>query len=371
MIGGLRRASWTRPVSRAAVLPCLALVGCTHSEPFVLADQELLGPFDVAAPIRLTYADGHSNLPVISQDGSAVVYSYSRAVGSSDADICLGVLPVGGGTRVATVCPDGAGDIEFRDGIEHGALSSDGTLVYTLHSGRTPPTNFTAVRGALWMARIDSVGGRHSILPLRSVPSGATASWDYLLDMHWSAPGELLALAVTVDYRGPNSSKDTVVFGHSIVRLRVDRSPLEWSHVASGLDAAQMTVDQSNGAIYLLVHTYADELVPRVIADTLLRLPITGGAPEVVFGWPNPDEPDDVEIVDIAARQGRVFAVRRSRAGNTFRNELVEISGTGQVTLIPSAFPGQVGRIAVSPDASFLIAEVTSLGTALYRMELP
>jgi hypothetical protein len=131
-----------------------------------------------------------------------------------------------------------------------------------------------------------------------------------------------------------------------------------------------MAVDRDNDTVYLLVHTYGPDLIPMVIADTLLRLPLSGGPAELVFGWPHPDQPAPSEILDIAASNGRLFATRRSSVGTGFRHELIEITSGGEVSVIPTAFPGQLGRIAVNPDATFLIAEVQNSGTTLYRMAL-
>ena len=68
---------------------------------------------------------------------------------------------------------------------------------------------------------------------------------------------------------------------------------------------------------------------------------------------------------------GLEFDVQFSRDGVVVESDRIELMANGQVTVIPSAFPGLLGRIAVSRDASFVIAEVTGAGISLYRMALP
>ena len=75
--------------------PILLLAGCTHGEPTVAATGGLDQPFQVGAPLRLTYSDGFDGDASLSTASGRIVYAFDRertilgllALGQRNAEI--------------------------------------------------------------------------------------------------------------------------------------------------------------------------------------------------------------------------------------------------------------------------------------------
>src|SRR3954463_13518910 len=88
----------------SAGLLVLALVaGCGHTEAFTTQPTGSDQPFDATPPVRLTFnraADrGAGGVP----GGAGSLYS-TQPVGRADHDVCLAVLPPGGGSQHDLLC---------------------------------------------------------------------------------------------------------------------------------------------------------------------------------------------------------------------------------------------------------------------------
>ena len=324
-------------------------------------------------PVRLTYASGLNTRPAFSEDGRSFVYAFPRPDDlptDEDHDTCLGALPATGGARRFELCVHAADHRRFRDGIEHGALSADGRLAFVQASGLAG--NFTVLRAGLFVAPADSVRGARQVLELRRNPPGGGPIWDYLLDPTWVAPGELIALAARMELRGPNQSKDTLFFGHTVVRIRVDDDPLTWTTVATGMNAGELALDRSTGTIYLLSHRYFDDVNLTVIADTVWQVPLAGGTPVPYFGLPNASSAPVERLFAITAGGGRVLGTRGRVLGGAAVFDVVTLTADAPPASLPLTLPGNPGRLALSPDARVLVAEVFGPGgITLYRSEVP
>lgn len=353
-------------------LAIVLAAACSHSEPFGPQVGRPEEPFSTEEPVRLTYAGGLNTRPAFSEDGRRIVYAFPRGddgPDDHDHDTCLGVLPTTGGARVAEYCVEERDHRSFRDGVEHAALSTDGRLAFVRASGLAG--NFTVARAGLYVASADSVRGAREVLELKRIPPGGSVSWDYLLNPAWVGPGELVALATRTELRGPNLAKDTVHFGIDVVRIRVDDQPVTWTRIAPGMGAAEMALDRSTGMLYLLSHRYFDAEGLAVIADTVWRMPLSGGTPGPVFGLPNDASSPGERIFAITAGGGRVLATR-GRAIGSGAFDVVELAAEQPPRQLPLALPGNPGRLALSSDGALLIAEVFSPdGIRLYRTELP
>lgn len=360
-------------MTRVRLLPLLLAAACSHSESFGPQADRPEEPFSIEEPVRLTYASGLNTRPAFSEDERRIVYAFPRGddgPDDHDHDTCLGVLPTSGGPRVAEYCVEERDHRSFRDGVEHGALSADGRLAFVRASGLAG--SFTVARAGLYVAPADSVRGAREVLELKRIPPGGSTSWDYLLNPTWVGPGELVALATRTELRGPNVGKDTLHFGIDVVRIRVDDQPVTWTSIAPGMGAGEMTLDRSTGMLYLLGHRYFDAVGLAVIADTVWRVPLSGGTPEPVFGLPNATSSPGERIFAITAGGNRLLGTRGRLIGGAPGFDVVELTVDAPPQQLPLTLPGNPGRLALSSDGALLIAEVFSPdGIRLYRTELP
>lgn len=363
------------------------LAACGHTEPFTTADQRNDGPFTPGVPIRLTHAAGANLHPAWSEDGSAIVYSYLR--GTADRDRCLGVLPAGGGTRLAEICAfplEGAGVL---DAFTHGAMGTDGRIVLNRHTNS--PFVQSPQAGEVLLTRLDSVGGRRQLLPLLRTPPGTSRPWTYLLTPAWAGPGRVVALAaeaaVGTWWQGnspPPPPFDTTFRASLLVELLVDETPVRWNTLAQADWATMLTVDRSEGWIYFVRATPRSPEInidAARLADTVFRMPLTGGPPVPVYGAPRGPGELVGGIVGLAAGGGRLFvSEQRGAVTSPFARpqgdlaSLLEIRPDGTTRAITSqriADAGRWGRIAASPDGRQLVAELhTAPGLAdLYLLQ--
>lgn len=94
----------TRFVAPGALV-LLLVSSCGHSEPFQDPDETNHGPFAPGAPLLLTYNPLIDATPAWLPGDSLLTYSFGQKRDASNEDVCLGVLPAGGGTRVSQSCP--------------------------------------------------------------------------------------------------------------------------------------------------------------------------------------------------------------------------------------------------------------------------
>lgn len=371
-----------RPGWRLAVAAAIGgLAACGHSEPFTTADRTNDGPFAAARMVRLTYAPGGDIQPSWSPNGTRIVYSYIR--GTPDGDRCLGILPIGGGTRQAEVCTPPLQGEGQRDAFTQGALDSDGRLVTNWHE--SAPTIRAPQAGAFLMTRADSVGGRMQLLPLLYSPPGTPRPWEYLLNPSWAGPGRIVALAAEQavgswfldPLKPPPPPLDTTVRASVVVELLVDETPARWSVLAPADWGTMLAIDRGAGLLYVVratPRTPALNVDAGRVADTVYRMPLTGGPPVPVHGAPRAAGEVVGGVVGLAAGGGRIFLSEQrgtSPAGIRPEGEhsrLIEVLPEGGIRTIDSrrmADAGRWGRIAASPDGRQLVAELhTATGEA-------
>lgn len=358
---------------RRTVLCCATLVAaCNHTDPTGVWPQPPQGPFDNTSPIRLTYSQGTDAWPGFSQDGQHITYTYERL--TNDNDRCLGVLPGGGGSRVAEVCAGFLGEATDRDGYEHGALSSTGMLAYTRHSGNTGGA--TATAAALYVAPVDSLADERKVFDL--IITSAPRGWEYLLDPVWVSEDELAFIGAKVDYivLVPFAPPDTIYTGLDIAKV----------HIADGTPTVTLLATVNNASA-LAFDPSTDRFV-FLRGDSLFTLPAEGGVPSFLFTLPESTTEFGRSIDGVAAGGGKVWIswTRTTQDGSTTRttSSISEVGTGGTLTTlharertinggITTSDQGTWGRIAASPDGSRVVAEGIGgpTGRDLFLLEVP
>lgn len=336
-------------------LTLLLGTGCGHSAPFAATGNLTEDPFEAGQPTRLTFAPGPNQRPSVSEDGRYLVYSlqFPDSVVEHDSnrspDLCLGVLPASGGQRVATLCPGPSESpstiLPERGGIEHGALSATGRLAYVLHRGYNG--GFSSNEGALWVAEIGDPSSPRKVMELKRTPPGALGRWDYLLDLTWDGPDQLVALAARADLLQPVpfADPDTVFVGSEIVRLSLTDGEPSWTRVAEAEGASAMAWDRVAQTGYYIV------------GSSVFR----AGEAAPIYTSPLPVAPDVVPIPGIAVAAGQLLVVEQARdtASGIVFSRVVRVL---HPSLSPEVLFGSSGgesfsRIALSLDGRRLYYE--------------
>lgn len=110
---------------RAALLTAatLGVVACGHTDVADTGTEGPQGPRVVTEPLRLTYNPRGDGFAVFA-DASTLWYAFDQST-NSEGDVCLGLLPAGGGSRRAERC----------DGSPTDGIRTDETTLPTLLSG--------------------------------------------------------------------------------------------------------------------------------------------------------------------------------------------------------------------------------------------
>ncbi|MEO8478882.1 MAG: hypothetical protein ABI542_04555, partial [Gemmatimonadota bacterium] len=142
----------TTPRSTYFAMLALAAVGaCSHSDSFPTIPARPAGPFGSESPTRLTFNLGDDGFPAIASPG-LLSYRYRR--GTPDRDFCAGVMPAGGGPRIAEVCAWEADDASRSDQFGAAVLLGDGRFLWTRHESGTG--NQAAQEGGLFLGTATS-----------------------------------------------------------------------------------------------------------------------------------------------------------------------------------------------------------------------
>ena len=169
-------------------LALLLLPGCGHTEPFASPPTDNAGPFDPTPPVRLTLNLGPDRGAAWLPDGSGIVYS-TQQLGRSDHDVCLAIVPPGGGTQRQLTCDLSPLGGDSTDAIETPAPSANGNLAFVSIGSRidaiTPPGSAIALgtitnpanRTRLQPLPYTAPGGRLHSAPLSSAGWAPAASF--------------------------------------------------------------------------------------------------------------------------------------------------------------------------------------------------
>jgi hypothetical protein len=226
-------------------LVLLLLLGCGHTEPFGSPPSGNDGPFDPTPPVRLTLNRGPDRGAAWLPDGSGIVYS-AQQLGRIDHDVCLALMPSGGGTQRQLTCnltPTGG---DSTDAVEAPAPGSDRRLAFVAVG--SPIDAIAATGTAIVLGSVTDPANRTRLqllpytIPGEGLHSGAS-------QLRWLSSSRLMYLAERVDYH-----------------LHCERC-VEWDTLTTGVDIAWLDVSQP-GAL------------PRTIPGTDFASGVSAGASE-------------------------------------------------------------------------------------------
>lgn len=277
-----------RPDARKvhALLLLLPLLGCGHTEPFSTPPTGTDQPFDPRPPVRLTFNLGPDRGAAWLPDGSGILYS-SQQLGRRDHDVCLALIPPGGGRQRQLTCdltPTGADTI---DAIESPAPAGDGRLAFVGLS-----SHLDAIAPGSSGIYLGSVSDPTNRTTLRSVPysipggplhSGAS-------QLRWLAATRLVYLGERVDFM-----------------QHCDRC-VEWDTVTTGLNLVSLDVTQPGGTPQVIPSTdnasglslgaNEDEIYFTLNGDArVYRRTLSTGAVSVAYDFGAAGTARDVHVV--------------------------------------------------------------------------
>jgi hypothetical protein len=332
-------------------LALLLLLGCGHTEPFASPPTDTDRPFDPTPPVRLTLNQGPDRGAAWLPDGSGILYS-AQQLGRIDHDICLALIPPGGGTQRRLTCdltPTGA---DSTDALESPAPFSDGRLAFVTVGSRidaiTPPGAAIVVAAVTDPADRTRVQSLPYTAPGERLHSGAS-------QIRWLNSSRLIFLAERVDYHLRCYicvEWDTITTGVDIALLDLTQ-PGTLPHRIPGTDfASGVSVGGSEDDIY-----YSLNGDSRVYRQTL-----STGAVAVAHDFGPGEAVRDVHVVGnrmAAVVGGRLaygidptFGPTSWDSGGVLH--LVDLDGGADVILDPL---GLYRRPQISPSGSAVVAE--------------
>ncbi len=271
----------------ALLAAAAALTACDHSDPFPTGPRPGDGSFNTVQPIQLTFSTGEDDWPSFSSDGRWISYRFAR--GSTDRDYCAGILPASGGQRYEEICAWEIDQASRTDDFRALVLLGDDMMAFTRH--RSSTGNQAPQEGGLYLAPRGRERDGIQVLPLLATPSGGSDTWTYLIDPVAIGDRELLVLAAKafIGQRVPFGPVDTVYRGVEFARLDLSTNPAGVTVIAPAPDAVSWQLDEVSGRVYYHRRYYSGPLgggQAVVVADSIFRFPLAGGAAEVVWGRP-------------------------------------------------------------------------------------
>jgi hypothetical protein len=342
-----------RQVSQQLIAPLilLLLAGCGHTEPFgsvpVGSDQ----PFDPTPPVRLTLNQGPDRGAAWLPDGSGIIYS-TQQLGRRDHDVCLALIPAGGGSQRRLTCDLTPAGGDSTDAIETPAPSVDGRLAFIAVGSRInaipPGGSAISVSSLADPANRTTVRTVPYTIPGERLHSGAS-------QLRWLSPTTLLYLGERVEYR------------HRCV------SCVEWDTLTSGLDATLLDLTQpgsfpirvpgTDQASGVSAGNAADEVYYTLNGDSrVFRRSLSTGDVTVVHDFGAAGIVRDVHVVGnrmAAVIGGRVtfgtdpvLGIMQWDSGGVVH--VVDLQGGSD---IPLDGPGLFRRPQLSPSGAAVVAE--------------
>lgn len=343
------------PQRLRALLLLLPLLGCGHTEPFGTPPTGTDQPFDALPPVRLTLNLGPDRGAAWLPDGSGILYS-AQQLGRRDHDVCLALIPPGGGSQRQLTCdltPTGA---DSTDAVESPAPALDGRLAFVAVGSRIQAIPAGSV--TISVSSLLNPGTHTRLRPLPyTLPDGTLHSG--ASQLRWLNPDVLLYLGERVDYRHPCdtcSEWDTLTTGIDVVSLDL-RQP----------GSTPQRIPGTENASGVSVGGNADEVYYTLSGDSrVYRRTLSTGAVAVAHDFGAAGMARDVHVVGdrmAAVVGGRVtygihpsFGPMQWDSGGVLH--VVDIDSGSDMAL---AGPGLFRRPQVSPSGSAVVVEVYPL----------
>ena len=196
----------------------VAMTGCGHSEPVSPPPFGTDSPFDAAPPVRLTLNAGNDRSAAWLPDGTGLLYS-AQQLARPDHDLCLALLPPGGGRQRGFWC-DVPGGVDVTDAVESPAAGEDGRLAFVAASG-----TINGASPGVQMIQISPFIDPTRAITLRALPFtiGGT-SINGVTQLRWLGADRLVFLGLRVVYRKLcfGCPIDTVAASHGVDLLPAD-----------------------------------------------------------------------------------------------------------------------------------------------------
>ena len=335
-----------------ALLLLSLLLGCGHTEPFGTPPTGTEQPFDPGPPTRLTLNLGPDRGAAWLPDGSGILYS-SQQLGRRDPDVCLALLPPGGGRQRQLTCDLTVRGANTVDAVESPAPRLDGGLAYVGFG--SPIGSIATVNSAIYFGSVSDPTNRTMVrslpftIPGRPLHSGASR-------LRWLSPTRLLFIGERVDFVRTCpacDTYDTLATGLNVISLDVSQP-----------GGAPQVVPSTDNASGLSLGANEDEIYFTLSADArVYRQTLSTGAVSVAYDFGAAGTARDVHVVGnrlAAVVGGRVSYSVDPVLGPTQWDSggvlhLVDLAAATDVALDG---PGLFRRPQISPSGSGVAVEV-------------
>lgn len=330
------------------------LAACAHELPPEPGAASVDTIPDVGPPERLTLNRGKDAAGVFTPDGAAIWYSWER-LDRSDHDLCLGRLPVGGGTRTHEVCHAvPAANPDSVNWYIWAAPHPDGKRLAWFRIGALRSAT-EGGHGEVVLADIDRLDHPESFRSLSIFPiqvSGDSTIHFHLqpMELRWLDDSTLIYVGTLVTaFQANGLAQDTFYTGRELGTLTLSGDSARHGFVPGTNDANGLTLGPG-GSIYFTRN--GDERVYRttragVVVDTVFDFGVAGYARDPVY-------------VD-----GSLYAVVGGDVSYIFYTNVgyLQHDGGGELWRADTAGPARVDSTyrwrhpALSPDGQTLVIE--------------
>jgi len=333
----------------------LALAACAHDMPPEPGGARVDTIPIAGPPERLTLNRGKDATPAFTPDGRGIWYAWEK-LDQPDHDLCLGLLPVGGGTRIHEVChQNAAANPDTANWYNYPAPHPDGKRIAWLRIGERAGAP-SGGNGGIILSRIDDLGDpsrwrQLTPFPHQTAPGSARHFYNQADALEWANDSVLVFVGeLVVALQANGLPIDTFYTGLELGTLTV-RSDTAVTGFIPGTDDASGLTLAPGGAIYFTRN--GDE---RVYRTTL-----AGGVEDTVFDFGPAGFARDPVYVN-----GAIYAVVGGDVSYLLYTDFklkLQHDGGGELWRADSAGLTRIDnfyrwrRPAVSPDGHTLVIE--------------
>lgn len=349
-------------VTPGVALGALLLGACDHTPPSAPDAPTSQGPFSAAAPVRLTLNPGPDLTPAWATDGRSVWYAF-QAFDRAGHDICLGLLPAGGGARQAEACQTlPATSADSFDTYTSPAVRGDRLAWMRL---TTPANGVVPTGGDLVVAPASATDQPVSV---RHFPfTSASGRFHTLAASPAWLDDSTLVFAGQFMFVTGNPPRDSVLTGRELVLVHLAAGGATTSVVGGTAGASSVAVGAAPGELYYTLD--ADSRIYRI------QLPDT--TPLVTYDFGGAGVARDVSAAGpclLAVVGGRLI-------DSLYPSGLGQTDQGGTVYLVENGIAGPVSPAgtfwrspALARDCRSFVGsaqDTTGSPADLYRVDLP